>query len=100
MAHLGSRQDRWRPSWIFVNLGHFQHSDCGRFFTLARRPYFQAKAVEKLNKAILLALKHLFTGLPLCFGPQTEIILFPKYFKMFIKIMKYLASKLRSLETG
>ena len=66
MAHLGSRQDRWRPSWIFVNLGHFHHADHSRFFTLARRPYFQAITVEKLNKAILLRLNHLFTGL-LCF---------------------------------
>ena len=63
MAHFGSRQNRWRPSWIFVNLGHFQCADHGRFFILARRPYFQAITVEKLNKAILLRLNHLFTGL-------------------------------------
>ena len=63
MAHFGSRQNRWRPSWIFVNLGHFHHADHGRFFILARRPYFQANTVEKLNKAILLTLNHLFIGL-------------------------------------
>ena len=63
MTHLGSRQNRWRPSWIFENSGHFHQADHGRFFTLVRRPYFQAKTVEKLNKAILLRLNHLFTGL-------------------------------------